>query len=387
MRLSDFMPDALSDSVEVIVSGHLCMDLIPAMSRVTLQQLATPGRLWETGPMGISTGGAVSNTGIALHRLGVNVRLMATVGDDLLGQAIIAYLNSQDPTLGQYISVQAKQPTSYSVVLSPEASDRTFLHCTGTNSTFGIDNINYDLVAGAKIFHLGYPPLLPRLIANDGAQMREMCQRAKAVGVVTSIDTVMTDPEGATKHVNWRAVWVNTLPHIDIFLPSVEELVMMLRRSDYDAWNGKVLPHLTGAYLHELAGELLGMGAAIAGFKLGEMGLYLRTADAARLDSLKKLGLVPAAWANVELWTPAYQVTVAGTTGAGDSAFAGFLAALLHGLPPLDAMRWACAVGACNVEAVDSTSGVRSWEETRARLESVWPTRPERPAGVQSLDG
>jgi sugar/nucleoside kinase (ribokinase family) len=377
VRLVDIMPD----TVEVIVSGHLCMDLIPAMSRVTLQQMATPGRLWETGPMGISTGGAVSNTGIALHRLGVNVRLMATVGDDLLGQAIIAYLNGQDPTLGQYITVQAGQPTSYSVVLSPEQSDRTFLHCTGTNATFGIDNINFDLVAEAKIFHLGYPPLLPRLIVNDGAELQQLCQRVKAVGVVTSIDTVMIDPQGSTSRVNWRAVWQNTLPYLDIFLPSIEELVLMLRRADYDAWNGNVLPHLTAAYAHDLAGELLDRGAAIVGFKLGQMGLYMRTANASRFDSLRKLDLDTAAWANVELWTPAYQVEVAGTTGAGDSAYAGFLAALLHGLPPLDAMRWACAVGACNVEAVDSTSGVRSWEETQVRLESGWATRPERLPG------
>jgi hypothetical protein len=33
----------------------------------------------------------------------------------------------------------------------------------------------------------------------------------------------------------------------------------------------------------------------------------------------------------------------------------------------------AAAVGACNVEAADALSGVRSWEETLSRLEADWP--------------
>jgi hypothetical protein len=33
----------------------------------------------------------------------------------------------------------------------------------------------------------------------------------------------------------------------------------------------------------------------------------------------------------------------------------------------------AAAVGACNVEAADALGGLRSWEETRARIEAGWP--------------
>jgi hypothetical protein len=36
----------------------------------------------------------------------------------------------------------------------------------------------------------------------------------------------------------------------------------------------------------------------------------------------------------------------------------------------------AAAVGACNVEAADAVSGVRSWEETTARVQAGWPRRP-----------
>lgn len=68
-----------------------------------------------------------------------------------------------------------------------------------------------------------------------------------------------------------------------------------------------------------------------------------------------------------------------GTTGAGDLAYAGFLQpVLLKNSPPREALRWACAVGACNVEAADATSGIKTWAETEARVATDWPTRSER---------
>jgi hypothetical protein len=55
---------------------------------------------------------------------------------------------------------------------------------------------------------------------------------------------------------------------------------------------------------------------------------------------------------------------------------AGFLAALLRDLAPTQAVTIAAAVGACNVEAADATSGIHSWSETLARIEAGWPRRP-----------
>ena len=161
----------MENLVDVIVSGHLCLDLLPQMESVPLTALSSPGKLFEVGSLRFSTGGAVSNTGLALHRLGANVRLMASVGDDLLGQVIIAFLKTRDPSLAQYISVKTGRASSYTVVLAPEKVDRIFLHCTGTNANFSANDVNYKLVAQAKMFHLGYPPIFPRLIANDGDEL------------------------------------------------------------------------------------------------------------------------------------------------------------------------------------------------------------------------
>src|SRR5262249_7487281 len=151
--------------VDVIVCGHLCLDLLPQMEHIRLNELPSPGRLFEVGALAVSTGGAVSNTGLALHRLGVNVRLMANLGDDFIGRAIRSFLESRDPSLGQYIRTKSDQVSSYTMVLSPEKVDRIFLHCTGTNAVFTSTDVDYELAGQAKIFHLGYPPLLPSLVA------------------------------------------------------------------------------------------------------------------------------------------------------------------------------------------------------------------------------
>ena len=366
------------NSIDILVGGHLCLDLIPGMSHVSAEDMITPGRLYTIDPIAVSTGGAVSNTGLALHRLGVNVQLLATVGDDLIGQMILMYLRQRDPKLVELIKVKSGQASSSTIALSPANADRTFLHCTGTNDKFGVHDIDFELVQRAKIFHLGYPTLLPHLVEADGEDLQAIYAKAKGTGVVTSLDMAQPDPNGPIAHLNWQRIFERTLPNVDIFLPSIEEILLTLRRDDYERWMPNIHRHITRTYLCELADEMLAMGVVIAGFKLGEMGMYLRTGKPELFQRLERLKLNVQAWANQDIWMPAFDVKVVGTTGAGDSAYAGFMAALLRNHSPNEALRWACAVGACNVEAPDATSGIRTWAETETRLATDWPTRAER---------
>jgi sugar/nucleoside kinase (ribokinase family) len=353
--------------IDIIVCGHLCIDLIPGMRGIAPQSVTRPGVLLETDPIGISTGGAVSNTGLALQRLGTRVKLMANVGDDLLASLILDFLKQRDPALVEHIKVKPGQPCSYTVVLQPGGADRTFLHCAGTNATFGADDVDDALVGQARMFHLGYPPILPRLIADDGRELEDIYRRAKDAGAVTSLDMSAPDPNGVSGRADWGAILRRTLPYVDYFLPSFEEILFMTRRADFDAWHGAILQRIDRAYVSALADELLALGAGVVGFKLGEYGLYLKS-DGRR-------------WPSLELYQPAFAVDVAGTTGAGDAAYAGFLAAVLAGLAAADCLRMAAAVAACCCEAPDATSGVRTWDATQARLDAGWPLRPERLAG------
>ena len=361
---------------DVMVAGHIALDILPDMSPLKASEVIAAGRVFEIGRISYSTGGAVSNTGLALHRLGLDVALQAVVGDDWVGRAIIDYVRGFHPALGDHIRILPGQASAYTVVIEPQDHDRTLLTHTGVYRDFGSDSVDLDLASDCKLFHLGYPTLLPRLFGGAGADFVELMANVKARGVVTSVDMTLPAADDPGGKADWRSILSRCLPHVDIFLPSIEEIMFMLRREDYARWQGQVIQRMTRGYLRSLADELLSMGAGIAGLKLGDRGLYLRASDQVqRLAFLSRIDQSPAAWTGIETWHPAYQVQVAGTTGAGDAAYAGFIAALLRGLDAEACARRACAVAACNIEAADATSGVKSWGATGKRLASGWATR------------
>jgi len=80
------------------------------------------------------------------------------------------------------------------------------------------------------LFHFGYPPLMERMYANDGIELATIFQRVKALGLTTSLDLSMPDPSSAAGRANWHAILGATLPYVDVFLPSAEEILLMLRR-------------------------------------------------------------------------------------------------------------------------------------------------------------
>jgi sugar/nucleoside kinase (ribokinase family) len=364
-----------------VVAGHLCLDIIPDMAHSAGGQFETmfqPGRLLDVGPAAFSTGGAVSNTGLVLHKLGIPTQLMGKVGDDLFGQAIRHIVGAHSPHLAEGMIVDKTVSTSYTVVISPPGVDRMFLHCPGANDTFHADDVRYDLLAQASLFHFGYPPLMRSIYEAGGAQLVDILRRARETGVTTSLDLAFPDASSPAGRADWAAILKAALPYVDIFLPSIEETLYMLRRETYRqlyqaAQGGSVLPLIGPALLSDLARELLELGVKIVGLKLGNRGLYVRTAGRAALAALGRARPSdPAAWADRELWAPCFMVKEVGTTGAGDSTIAGFLSALLRDMAPGEALTAAVAVGACNVEAADALSGIRSWDETLRRVAGGW---------------
>jgi sugar/nucleoside kinase (ribokinase family) len=374
-------------NAEIVVAGHICLDIIPTFGggAQSLADILVPGKLVNVGAAVMATGGLVSNTGLALHRLGAPTRLMGKVGDDVIGHAIIEIVRGYGPELAKGMLVTKESPSSYTVVISPPGVDRIFLHCPGANDTFGAADVPYDDLRGAKLFHFGYPPLMKRMFADGGRELVALLRGVKERGVTTSLDMAKPDPASEAGKAPWRDILARALPFVDVFLPSVDEILFMLDRKRFDEMGPELQSRLDGALLRDLSDQLLAMGVAVVGLKLGAEGLYLRTtSDAARLERLEGCGLSdPKAWRNRELLAPCFEVEVEGTTGSGDCTIAGFLAGLSQGQGPEAAVTSAVAVGACNVEKADATSGIRSWSEVQARIRSGWSRRP---MGV-ALDG
>jgi sugar/nucleoside kinase (ribokinase family) len=300
------------------------------------------------------------------------------VGADLFGQAVCQRVQAHGAHLAANMVVDPAATTSYTVIISPPGVDRIFLHHSGANDTFCAADVSLPAVEQAALFHFGYPPLMRRMYAEAGAELARLFARVKATGVTTSLDMAFPDPAGPAARADWPAILRATLPHVDVFMPSVEEILFMLRRPQFDELQaaGPLAEQVTPELLSSLGAELLALGAKIVGLKLGDRGLYVRTAPGDRLAEAGRGVPRPAAWAGQELWAPCFQVDVVGTTGSGDATIAGFLSALLRGLAPAPALTCAVAVGAHNVEAPDALSGLRSWDATLARVARGWPRRP-----------
>jgi len=372
----------ISGVIDVVVAGHICLDMIPIIPPRPGggAHLLLPGTLTEVGRAVLSTGGAVSNTGLALHRLGIPTRLVAKIGDDLFGRAILDLVGSRDPSLASGMIVAPGETSSYTVVVSPPNTDRLFLHCPGANNTFQAADISDDQLRGARLFHFGYPPLMRRMWERDGAELRTIFDRARKRGLTTSLDMVKPDPDSDAGRAPWRALLANVLPFVDIFLPSFEEILFMLDRHRFDslvseAGSQSVFSRVDTSLLHDLAAELIDMGVSVVALKLGDSGLYLRTTEDE--DKWRRFGACRPGnlrdWRSRELFTPCFRVEVAGTTGAGDCTIAGFLAALLKGMPAPASLIRAVAVGAFNVEQPDATSGIPDWSLVEERLQQRWP--------------
>jgi sugar/nucleoside kinase (ribokinase family) len=381
----------MEKALGAVVAGHICLDIIPEIQALPpggFNETFLPGHLLEVGPAALCTGGAVSNTGLALHRLGIPTQLICKIGSDAFGRIVRELIESDGPGLAAGIVVDPQAATSYSMIISPPDVDRIVLHNPAANHTFSADDIDYQLVDQAALFHFGYPPIMRRMYAQDGQGLVDLFRQVKQTGVTTSLDMCYPDPASEGGRVDWETILKATLPWVNIFLPSIEELLLMLHSSDFEQLSagGSLLDQVTPALLHSLSSELLEMGVPIVVIKLGARGLYLRTAGRKAIARLGRAAPEnPSAWAEQELWAPCFRVQVTGTTGAGDAAIAGFLSALLRGLGPELAVTAAVAVGACNVEAADALSGLRSWDATLDRIRAGWerlPLRLEDPAWI-----
>lgn len=354
--------------MDVVVCGYICLDIIPHWTNGGIEMLI-PGHILEMSGVDISTGGAVANTGLTLHRLGLEPILLGKIGNDVFGRMILEILRGQDTELAKNMIISNNDKSSYTVVLNPPDTDRIFLNYPGSNSTFNAGEISYSNIKGARLFHFGYPPAMEGFYKNNGEELVKMFSKVRNMGIVTSLDMVMVDPESPSGKVDWKNFLLNVLPYVDIFVPSIDELLYMWNKENYHLLTtGK--KSLTLDLLSTLSDELIESGVAVSAIKLGDKGLFLKTGtmEGKNICSLINKEL----WSRRQLFSPVYKVDVVGTTGAGDTTIAGFLSQIVGGSKPEEAINIATATGASCVEALDATSGVKPINEIRERMNKGW---------------
>ena len=348
----------------VLAAGHVCLDLIPLPEGGEGLRIPDPGGLARVGPLEAAPGGAVSNTGSALSRFGLEVRLRGRIGRDAPGKWLRGMLASLVGKESLSLIESGRKHTSYTIILGREGGERSFLHNPGANLEFGEADAGEEDLEWADHLHLGYPPLLPALLEGGGKPLARLLERACAAGCTTSVDMVMVDPREERKKRDWKAVFREFLPYTDFFMPSLEELEALLDPDRFLSRGKDPLASYTEAEVADLAARCLEWEAGAVVVKMGRKGLALFSGRGPASAGEKRT------WKDRFLRVPAIAPErVAGTTGAGDAAIAGFLAAFFEGGDPEMCLRCAASAGSFCVEAPDAQSGIPSWEDVKARAE------------------
>lgn len=305
---------------DCVVCGSCVVDIL--VRPVPLDEPIGAGQLVRTEPIELTTGGIVSNAGIAMARLGMRIAAFTWTGDD----AWAPFIGDKFAAEGldaSHVSARPDQATSTTAVLIDAAGERSFMHCVG--ATRQMNRAAYleklDLFAESRMMLLGYYPLMPNLLDD----LPEVLAAIRATGCMTALDAA---GDGGQMQPLDRI-----LPHLDVYVPSHNEAVHQTGESDP--------VRIIDIYRRAGAPGLLGV-------KLG--------ADGAMLS--------PAAGQFIDIAAVSPPGAVIDTTGAGDCFYGGLLTGLARGMCLEHAGRLAAATGACCVTGLGATAGLRDLPTT-----------------------
>jgi sugar/nucleoside kinase (ribokinase family) len=180
-------------------------------------------------------------------------------------------------------------------------------------------------------------------------------------GTAVSLDMTLPDVSSPSGSINWRPLLKNSLPLVDIFVPSIEELLFMLEPGQFDsierqADGSDMIDAVPDELYPMLAEATLNMGAEAVLIKAAHRGAYLCTRGSELWGYVK--GCPGGCWIDA---FPVDRERFCNASGAGDCAIAGFLSALLKGADAVRAAKYAMLAGRDNLYGPDALSGLQSW--------------------------
>jgi sugar/nucleoside kinase (ribokinase family) len=277
----------------------------------------------------LTVAGTAGGTVVDTAKLGLRSLAVGAVGEDEKADWVLLTLEKHgiDTSAMQRL---AGVPTSATILNVRPNGERPALHVRGASDHFDLPASLYDQAFDAPIVHLGGTGLLRKL---DGAPSIAVLREAKARGRTTTFDLIAASAE--TAHLV-----MPLLPHIDYFMPSIEEAQDISGRSGPE----------------DCASFYLDKGATCCVFTLGGEGAYYAHRDGTRLRS------------------PAYEINVVDTTGCGDAFDAGFIAALHNKMDVETSLRFAQAAAGLVAMGLGSDAGIVSFEDTLDKMKR-WPVK------------
>lgn len=347
------------------VAGSICLDINPVFKAGQSAWLEE-GKQTDLDDIRITLGGCVGNTGLALSRLGLPVKVFCKVGNDRLGSFVYEMLSDSGI---EAVVKHSEEKSSASIIISPPGKDRTILHKSGASQTITPSDISDEFISDLSLFHFGYPPKMRSLWADHGHGMAELLRRVQACGVATSVDMCMPNAGDGKNSVS------EFLRFTDIFLPSYEEMLRLLfpdeyRRVNEIAAGQNLIEFIDENTISDIADWVLSSNVHILLLKLGKKGMYLKTDEKA--SSIPGLCLGKE-WNSRELWiAPKLIINPVSTIGAGDTAIAGFLASILSSYSPELSLSVASCTAAACIESSDRGHDMKPLETIREQASSEY---------------
>jgi sugar/nucleoside kinase (ribokinase family) len=306
-------------------SGLVCIGLTTVdIVAHPVEQMPGGDSLALVDNIDLAPAGTAAAVALIGSTLGVKCRLVSAVGDDNAGKFIRASLSEYGVDVSLLRTLQGRR-TSSTLLLVTKNDVRPKLHMLGASMEAEITDAATAAARAAKFVHwagIGAPKL-------DGGAGAALLAFAKAAGATVTCDLISPRPTALDE-------LKLLLPHVDYFLPSVDEAYGM---------SGCTEPDSAAAFF-------LKLGARAVIIKMGARGSYLALPNGQR-----------------EL--PAHNVNVVDTTSCGDSFCAGFIAALDRGWPPLEAAKFATATAALVAQGAATLGKVTSFEATERAMQTM----------------
>jgi len=290
-----------------------------------VSEIPKGGDLAYIDELRLTVAGTAGGTIIDCAKLGLSTLAVGAVGDDEKADFVVSVLEKFGADTAGFERIKGV-PTSSTILNIRPNGERPALHLRGACDYFLPPNKEKLDIFDCKVFHLGGTGLLKKL---DGPVSVELLKDAKENGCITTWDLI-----GATEST--IDIVKPLLPHIDYFMPSIEEASIMCGLDDPN----------------DIAKYYLDNGVTNCVLTMGGEGSLFVNKD----ETIK---------------TPAFDINVVDTTGCGDAFDAGMITSLINNFDLEKSLKFATTTSGLVATGLGSDAGIIDFDDTINKMNTL----------------
>ena len=290
-----------------------------------VSEIPKGGDLAYIDELRLTVAGTAGGTIIDCAKLGLSTLAVGAVGDDEKADFVVSVLEKFGADTAGFERIKGV-PTSSTILNIRPNGERPALHLRGACDYFMPPNKEKLDIFNCKVFHLGGTGLLKKL---DGSASVELLKDAKENECITTWDLI-----GATEST--IDIVKPLLPHIDYFMPSIEEASIMCGLDDPK----------------DIAKYYLDNGVTNCVLTMGGEGSLFVNKD----ETIK---------------TPAFDINVVDTTGCGDAFDAGMITSLINDFDLEKSLKFATTTSGLVATGLGSDAGIIDFDDTINKMNTL----------------